>query len=328
MLVSIIIPIYKVERYIRGTLESIYCQRYDENKFEVICVNDGTPDNSMKIVSEFALRHANLHVINQKNQGLSCARNVGLRSAKGDYVWFVDSDDKLAECSLTELEKIFLKDPDIDIWGFDICKVQENTKAKSMERIVLRKKNNFLYGLCVNVNQLIHKTHIAPVQRFVFRMSFLNKFHLEFYPKILHEDNEFMTKALFLAKRIKLNNYIPYYYLVRSSGSIMSSIDIRSLYSKMMIVNSFQRFKSDHAKGLLSKIYFNDNMYLLVLNILESKIESPEYNEHIKKNSFLFRRIAIMGLLANIYYGDMRKAVKAVIVLISPLLYAKLKGHF
>lgn len=103
MFLSIIIPIYKVENYICGTLESIYNQECAEDIFEVICINDGTPDGSMQIVGEFALKHANLHIINQENQGLSCARNAGLRIAKGDYIWFVDSDDQVADGSIKHL---------------------------------------------------------------------------------------------------------------------------------------------------------------------------------------------------------------------------------
>ena len=100
MQLSIIIPVYKVEKYIRDTLQSIYRQQYDENLFEVIVINDGTPDDSMRIVAEFTNKHANLHIINQKNQGLSCARNAGLKIAQGEYVWFVDSDDTVTEESI------------------------------------------------------------------------------------------------------------------------------------------------------------------------------------------------------------------------------------
>lgn len=325
MFVSIIIPIYKVEKYIRGTLESIYCQGCAEDKFEVICVNDGTPDNSMQIVNEFVAYHANLHIINQENQGLSCARNAGLRITQSDYVWFVDSDDKVDEQSLKQLERIIINEPDIDIFGFDIYKVQENSKTESIEQVVLRKKNNYLYSRCVNVNQLIHKIHIAPVQRFVFRKAFLDKYHLEFYPKILHEDKELMVKAFFLARKVMLVNYSPYHYLVRHSGSIMSSINMRSIYSKMTIIKSFQDFKRNHTDGMQSKIYFNDNMYLQVLDILTVKIASPEYPKMIKKNYCLFRKIAFNGFLANIYYGDIRKVIKAIIVLINPSLIIRLK---
>ena len=92
MILSIIIPVYKVEKYVRKTLESVFSENFSDNEVEVIVVNDGTPDRSMDIVNEF-VSHKSLRIINQENQGLSGARNTGIKAAKGKYVWFVDSDD-------------------------------------------------------------------------------------------------------------------------------------------------------------------------------------------------------------------------------------------
>ena len=80
---SIIIPVYNVEKYVRKTLESIFESTFPKSEFEVIVVNDGTKDNSMSIVNEFAAKFDNLKIINQENQGLSVARNTGLKAARG-----------------------------------------------------------------------------------------------------------------------------------------------------------------------------------------------------------------------------------------------------
>ena len=123
MILSIIIPVYNVELYICRCLDSIYCQNQDLNKFEVIVINDGTPDNSMSFVYKYASKYKNLLVIEQKNQGLSAARNVGLIMAKGDYIWFVDSDDMVMPNSLDFLITT-LSDERTDVIGFciNICK--------------------------------------------------------------------------------------------------------------------------------------------------------------------------------------------------------------
>ena len=106
MLLSIIIPVYNVEHYIKTTLQSVFNQNIDETSYEVIVINDGTPDNSMSIVTEFSKKHKNLSIISQDNQGLSCARNAGLQRAKGDYVWFnYVKFRKLAEKLQKEFEK-------------------------------------------------------------------------------------------------------------------------------------------------------------------------------------------------------------------------------
>ena len=277
MLLSIIIPIYKVEKYIRGTLYSIYSQEYDEREFEVICVNDGTPDSSMDIVDEFVRQHDNLHVINQMNQGLSCARNAGLKIAKGNYVWFVDSDDTIAKGSLNQLQDYIKKDDNqTEIWAFNMTRVQESSKNETVERVILKHRNSHLYGKCINKDQLIHKVHIAPVQRFIFKRAFLDNYQLHFYPKILHEDKEFMVKAFFWARKIMLIDYSPYRYLVRTSGSIMSDINMKSVYSKLMIIKSFENYKTFNSHTTQEYIYFNDNAFMMVIDILEMKMQLPE----------------------------------------------------
>lgn len=93
MKISIIIPVYNVEKYIRKCLLSIYEQDLSECFYEVIVVNDGTTDDSMRIVKDFAIRHSNLRILEKENGGVSSARNEGLKAAKGDYVTFIDADD-------------------------------------------------------------------------------------------------------------------------------------------------------------------------------------------------------------------------------------------
>ena len=104
MKLSIIIPVYKVERYVRQTILSVINQDHSLfNQSEVIIVNDGTPDKSIEVIQDLIDEYSNIKLINQQNQGLSMARNNGLAVAEGDYVWFVDSDDWLAEYALNDL---------------------------------------------------------------------------------------------------------------------------------------------------------------------------------------------------------------------------------
>ena len=95
ILLSLIIPVYKVEAFIYQCLNSIFSQITENNSIELIIVNDGSPDNSMSIVEELTKDKPHITIVNQQNQGLSVARNTGLSHAKGEYVWFIDSDDWL-----------------------------------------------------------------------------------------------------------------------------------------------------------------------------------------------------------------------------------------
>ena len=100
---SIIVPVYNVEKYVRTCIESIYKQGLDEKSFEVIIVNDGSTDHSMEMITDIIAAHQNIAVINQENQGLSDARNNGIKVAKGEYILMPDSDDILIEDSLKPL---------------------------------------------------------------------------------------------------------------------------------------------------------------------------------------------------------------------------------
>jgi glycosyltransferase involved in cell wall biosynthesis len=100
---SIIVPVYKVEKYIHTCIESIYKQGLDEDSFELIIVNDGTPDNSMEMIQDIIAQHKNITIINQENQGISMARNNGIAIAKGQYILMPDSDDLLIENSVKPL---------------------------------------------------------------------------------------------------------------------------------------------------------------------------------------------------------------------------------
>ena len=97
---SIIIPVYNVEKYIRSCVESVFRQGLSDEDYEIIIVNDGTKDRSMEQITDIVERHANIMVINQENEGLSVARNNGLAKAGGEFILFLDSDDLLMEGSL------------------------------------------------------------------------------------------------------------------------------------------------------------------------------------------------------------------------------------
>ena len=126
LLLSIIVPVYNVENYIRPCMESIFRQDLDENTFEVIIVNDGTEDRSMEVIQDIIEQHKNITVLNQENQGLSVARNNGIAKAKGEYVLMPDSDDLLIENSLKPLlEKAIETRVDLVVADFIALKDQE-----------------------------------------------------------------------------------------------------------------------------------------------------------------------------------------------------------
>lgn len=128
MFLSVIVPVYNVERYLAECLTSIVEQDFDD--FEVVCVNDGSTDGSAVILNQFANKYPKVNVINQENRGLSGARNTGMRFVKGDWIWFVDSDDYIKEGAIKSLYNMATQN--VDIVSFNVELVFEDTPEKNI----------------------------------------------------------------------------------------------------------------------------------------------------------------------------------------------------
>lgn len=126
---SIIIPIYNVEKFLTDCLDSLLCQDISEDEYEIICVNDGSQDNSAEIVRRYMEQHINIKLIEQDNSGVCKARNKGFEVATGFYVWFVDSDDIVASNCLGKIYNEMQKSQ-ADIFEFDYRICEENYKFK------------------------------------------------------------------------------------------------------------------------------------------------------------------------------------------------------
>lgn len=145
--ISVIVPVYNVEKYLKQCLDSIVNQTY--KNLEIIIVNDGTKDNSMKIVEEY-LQDKRIKVINKENGGLSSARNIGIKEATGDYISFIDSDDYISLNMYEDLVKN-INGEDIIIFNYSRLddktkKIVKNKYIKNNKMIILDKKLNYLYS--------------------------------------------------------------------------------------------------------------------------------------------------------------------------------------
>lgn len=129
MLISVIVPIYKVEKYLCRCVDSILNQTFTD--FELILVDDGSPDNCGRICDEYAEKDNRIHVIHKKNGGLSDARNAGLNYATGQYIIFVDSDDFIESDLLEKAYNAITKGYDIVSYGFNVIGVDGNISAKT-----------------------------------------------------------------------------------------------------------------------------------------------------------------------------------------------------
>lgn len=258
---SIIIPIYNVEKYIVKCLESCINQDLSYDCYEIVLVNDGTLDNSMDIVNQYKIRFPHLiKIINQKNAGLSAARNAGLSIAKGEYIWFVDSDDFIENNILLDLISFIQQHKGVDLIQIQYRMVYEDSTIE--KNIISSLFTNEVTG---NEALACGGLHI-PAQFTIFRKEFLLQNNLKFYPGIFHEDLEFKPRATILANKIIAYPKICYNYLQRSTGSITSTFKLKNGIDMLTVAKSLKEFSCNMSLDV--KIYFYDYIALALNTVL------------------------------------------------------------
>lgn len=207
---SIIVPIYNVEQYIAQCLDSVYHQDIPEEEYEVICVNDMSPDNSRDTVIAYQKDHANLHLIDHDiNKKLGGARNTGMRAARGKYILFLDSDDMLLPNSLKQLvEEMDMHDD--DYIHFNFINLFENGS--------LGPELAFDYGTQQTTGSELFFCKTIPWQqqicvwRKIYRADFIRQNSLYFAEDIMYEDNDFSMRVAATATKCRHLDISPYIY--------------------------------------------------------------------------------------------------------------------
>ena len=320
--VSIIIPVYKTEKYIRDTLFSLYSQDDCDISFEVIVVNDGTPDSAMSIVYEYVDEYDNIYVIEQDNKGLSVARNEGLRLAKGDYVWFVDSDDTIASNALKNIGNITTF-TDSDVFFTDMNVVDETSRDTRISSVFWHKRDYPKYGRMMNGCKLEGIINETPVQRCIYKRSFLKDYGIFFTPGYFHEDNDFQFRVLMNAKKVYVSNLIIYNYLERSYGSITSDFKIKRIYDKEAISSKCSEKAKERGLSMLQRSMLYDYSNKMIISIFSEKTKDNGYLSYLSEYHFYyFRRAVLTALLSSINHFRFGKLIRS-LCLINISLFRK-----
>lgn len=295
---SIIIPVYNVEKYIKRCLDSVFDQKVSKSEYEVIVVNDGTQDGSMSIVKQYE-KYENLIVLTQENKGLSGARNSGLRIAKGEYVWFVDSDDFLASnLVLKELFAVFDSNKNVEIISSGFYLEDELSGRRLLQQVT---KSSSYLGKTLDRNIYIQKAiNKGCAPRYIIKRDFFVNNALYFHEGIYHEDFEFVAKLLFFASAVYLVKSPLYVYLIRNSGSITSTLSYKRLFNCLTIVQELSHFKENKASSLMDRMILNSTiLYVLVYSlqlIVQYKVDKDQNTRDFLTQSRNFRRKSIKVL--------------------------------
>jgi glycosyltransferase involved in cell wall biosynthesis len=291
---SIIIPVFNVEKYIGKCLESVFIQDVSSHEYEVIVIDDGTPDNSMGIVENFGTKYSNLKIIKQSNQGLSAARNAGLNIARGEYIWFVDSDDWIEKNCLKEIF-YYLNTYQSEVFVTPLKSTEESTDKINCDFFSGVQEISFSSG----INFLKDAMRITPIQIYIFNRRFLEKHHLKFMNGVYHEDTEFAPRMLYYANQVCLINKSFYNYLIRESGSITSGFSIKKSEDLILIIKSLNNFSKANKLNFKEKHYFNlkkiSCLYSLLSNLNKCR-DSRIIKKFILTNFWFIKRLSVESI--------------------------------
>ena len=198
--ISVIIPCYNVENYIGECLDSVINQTFED--VEILCINDGSTDNTLSILEGYAKKDNRIKIFSQKNQGLSASRNLGLDKSKGDYIFFLDSDDYIELTTFEELLK-HAEEMDLDVIIFKLRNFDDETKKEMYDKYYTMPFLKNIVGENVfDYNALKYKilrlSVTAPGK--LFKHELIKD--LRFPVGLIFEDNPFFLEVMFKAKRV------------------------------------------------------------------------------------------------------------------------------
>ncbi len=237
MELSIIIPMYNAVSSIERCLVSTQRQNIAKTDYEVIVINDGSTDNSLEVADRVASRYSNIKLYSQENGGLSRARNAGLDKAKGDYIFFLDSDDCIAENCL---EKIISKCKEHNLDILRICAA--NVIDGVPKRRFTLNEDKVVKGI-----EELRKWVVACAPFSICRRAFLNKHDLRFFPGIFHEDNEFTPRVYYFAERVASINDIMY-FVYQTPGSITRSVNVKKTLDMIIVIQNLDEFYQKYVR--------------------------------------------------------------------------------
>lgn len=277
--ISVIVPAYKVEDYLKECVDSILNQTVSD--FELILVDDGSPDGCPAICDRYAARDGRVKVIHKENGGLSSARNAGMALASGEYIVFVDSDDYYDDKGYFESVARSFKNNPIDII-FCRYKIDSNGKKEAVlpfdEKTMEDLKNWPLLQYLSSHDQLDSSSWSK-----VFRREFLMKYNLFFKEGIYSEDVEWMCRCLLHVQTACWLPNIPYCYRMRE-GSITHNMGKKNIDDMLYSIE----YHSDEGKklsGLGKSVYLNflSYQYLITLGLVGCFLNGKAKREYIEK---------------------------------------------
>lgn len=294
---SIIIPVYNSEKYLKQCLDSILAQASDD--FEILLIDDGSTDFSGKLCDEYASRYNNIYVFHEKNRGVSAARNKGIERAQGEYVIFVDSDDWLEKNALSFL---MAQESDVDLifYGSSFHSVNENVTLYSPNLCICHGFSEVQEGMIDLITNPKYYDYLGFTWNKVFRSNILKEYNIRFIENLSYrEDEVFTLHYAHYCKKLMILPNIVYNYRVSDTG----------LTKKKHTYDEFLLLSHAYQKSL---IYYTDKRLqeYMILQIIRNYLNAIKRISNIRKRNTIIKELWVFYQEKNIF--DMSLKIKSV----------------
>lgn len=323
--ISIIVPIFNVEKYLKDCIESIVNQTY--NNLEIILIDDGSTDNSSKICQDYADIDIRILVVRIENRGLSVARNTGLKNATGDYIMFLDGDDFITLNAIEDIVNILKTDIDIDIITGKMFAYYDKSNIKREEFII--DENNLIGKSGEEV--LTYYFNAIPniiwsACRSIYRREFFVSNKFLFTPNLTSEDLDLIPLVYISAKKIRSYDQPFYYYRQQRPNSIINTQNLPKFQDIIYIINKYEEiinsgiYSIEFSNSLLKRLSNIYASYLVLISEIDKDKRELAVNIFEEKKYLLKYSSGLKNKL-------IKNIVKVIGIKRSSLLYAKLKKN-
>ena len=279
LMLSIIIPMYNAEKYIEECLDSILNSNLPKNLYELVIVNDGSQDKSPEIAQNFEAKYSNVTYLTQENQGQSTARNYGIKTCKGEYVWCVDADDKVISEQLPKIIEALDEYRNLDILAIQLQNVTEEGQYLDIEcSQPMLEHNKVLSG----VEAILSGYNPSSICALITKKQLFIDNNIFFVKGITHQDVELTYRLMPCATNVVFSDITPYLYIYHPNSTSKSMVPekmIKYIKDDIYIINSFRRLA-------LSFKDINPQLYSVIFNRSQNVLFGLVYSLYKNKKEW------------------------------------------
>ena len=270
---------YNAEKYIGICLDSILDSNLLKEEYEIVIVNDGSQDKSPEIAQDYALRYSNVIYLTQENQGQSTARNYGIKTCQGEYIWCVDADDKVISEQLPKIIEALDEYKNLDILAIQLQNVTEEGQYLDVECSQPTLEHNKLLS---GVEAVLSGYNPSSICALITKKQLFIDNNIFFVKGIRHQDVELTYRLMPCAMKVVFSDIIPYLYIYHpnsTSKSMVPEKKIKYIKDDIYIINSFRRLA-------LSFKDINPQLYSVIFNRSQNVLFGLVYSLYKNKKEW------------------------------------------